>query len=155
MSNDISKLLLEQFKKIGVNQDLEGNLIEFLEETDRFTDVRNFLERAIEVFLAWEQNPQESMAVMSKWNPSMAQYQMLSMNMKPEQLAEMWKGKDWPKIWGNEWIEFQKNNPPPKIQIRMKPKNGWKKENLKMILKKLKKIWKNQEILLEKLNSRT
>ena len=141
MSNDISKLLLEQFKKIGVNQDLEGNLIEFLEETDRFTDVRNFLERSIEVFLAWEQNPQESMAVMSKWNPSMAQYQVLSMNMKPEQLAVMWKGKDWPKIWGNEWIEFQKNHPMviPGTDEAQKPMNKRKSE------KDFEEIKKNME----------
>ena len=111
MSNDISKLLLEQFKKIGVNQDLEADLVDFLEKTDRFTDVRNFLERAIEVFLAWEQDPQKSTIVMAKWNPTMEQYQILSMMMKPEQLANMWKGKDWPKKWGNEWIEFQKSHP--------------------------------------------
>jgi len=111
MSNDISKLLLEQFKKIGVNQDLEADLVDFLEKTDRFTDVRNFLERAIEVFLAWEQDPQKSTAVMAKWNPTMEQYQILSMMLKPEQLANMWKGKDWPKKWGNEWIEFQKSHP--------------------------------------------
>lgn len=111
MSNDISKLLLEQFKKIGVNQDLEAKLIDFLEGTDRFTDVRDFLERAIEVFLTWEQNPKESTDVMAKWNPTMEQYQILSLMMKPERLATMWKGKDWPKKWGNEWIEFQKSHP--------------------------------------------
>lgn len=111
MSNDISKLLLEQFKKIGVNQDLEAELVDFLEGTDRFSDVRDFLERAIEVFLAWEQDPQKSTVVMAKWNPTMEQYQILSMMMKPEQLAKMWKGKDWPKKWGNEWIEFQKSHP--------------------------------------------
>ena len=102
-----------QFEKIQLKPDQQKKLADFLQRTDRFLDVRDFLERAIDVFLAWEQNPATSIEVMAKMNPTMAQYQVLSLMMQPEALAGMYNGIDWPKEWGSEWIEFQKNNPPP------------------------------------------
>ena len=102
-----------QFEKIQLKPDQQKKLADFLQRTDRFLDVRDFLERAIDVFLAWEQNPGTSIEVMAKMNPTMAQYQVLSSMMQPEALAGMYGGIDWPKEWGSKWIEFQKNNPLP------------------------------------------
>ena len=102
-----------EFEKIQLKPDQKKKVVKFLTGTDRFLDVRDFMERAIEVFLAWEQNPSTSIQVMAKMNPTMAQYQVLSLMMQPEALAGMYGGIDWPKEWGNEWIEFQKNNPLP------------------------------------------
>ena len=70
-----------QFEKIQLKPDQQKKLADFLQRTDRFLDVRDFLERAIDVFLAWEQNPATSIEVMAKMNPTMAQYQVLSLMM--------------------------------------------------------------------------
>jgi hypothetical protein len=103
-----------EFEKIQLKPDQKKKIAKFLEGTDRFLDVRDFMERAIEVLLAWEQNPQTSISTMAEMNPTMTQYQVLSMMMKPEQLKGMYDGIDWPEEWGNKWTEFQKDNSPPK-----------------------------------------
>ena len=78
-----------QFEKIQLKPDQQKKLADFLQRTDRFLDVRDFLERAIEVFLAWEQNPSTSIQVMAKMNPTRVQYQVLSLMMQPEALTGM------------------------------------------------------------------
>lgn len=132
-----------QFEKIKLKPDQQKKLADFLQRTDRFLDVRDFLERAIEVFLAWEQNPGTSIEVMAKMNPTMAQYQILSSMMQPEALAGMYGGIDWSKKWGSKWIEFQKNNPlptDPNIDETLKQMNRRKsKEDFRIIQENMPK----------------
>lgn len=104
------KRYLSEVEKIQLNPDKKKKVAKFLAGTDRFMDVREFMERSIDVFLAWEQNPQTSIAAMAQMDPTMAQYQVLSKMMKPEQLKDMYKGIDWAEEWGSKWIEFQKDN---------------------------------------------
>jgi hypothetical protein len=79
------------------------------ENKNRFLDTRDFVSRAVEVFLTWEKDPFNSMAKMSEMEPTMKQFQFMKIALNPEKLKEM--HPEFPEKWGNKWDEFEKENP--------------------------------------------
>ena len=62
-----------------------------LVEKKRFKNQDHFIDRAIEVFLAWETNPPKAMEEMMKIEPTIAQYShMIMMGMEYAQLKIMY-----------------------------------------------------------------
>ena len=78
-------------------------------ESGRFNDSREFVFRAIEVFLAWETNPQMATQKMTEMSPTTAQYALMQGMMDANHLQQMYPG--YPEAFGEEWNEFLKNNP--------------------------------------------
>ena len=78
-------------------------------ESGRFNDSREFVFRAIEVFLAWETNPQMATQKMTEMSPTPAQYALMQGMMDANHLKQMYPG--YPEAFGEEWNEFLKNNP--------------------------------------------
>ena len=76
---------------------------------NRFLDTRDFVSRALDVFLTWEKDPFNSMAKMSEMEPTMKQFQFMKIALNPEKLKEM--HPDFPEKWGKEWEEFLIKNP--------------------------------------------
>ena len=78
-------------------------------ESGRFNDSREFVFRAIEVFLAWETNPSMAVQKMTEMSPTTAQYALMQGMMDANALQQMYPG--YPEAFGEEWNEFLKNNP--------------------------------------------
>jgi hypothetical protein len=78
-------------------------------ESGRFNDSREFVFRAIEVFLAWETNPSMATQKMTEMSPTTAQYALMQGMMDANALQQMYPG--YPEAFGEEWNEFLKNNP--------------------------------------------
>ena len=78
-------------------------------ESGRFNDSREFVFRAIEVFLAWETNPQMATQKMTEMSPTPAQYALMQGMMDANALKQMYPG--YPEAFGEEWDEFLQNNP--------------------------------------------
>ncbi|MBL77269.1 MAG: hypothetical protein CL763_10170 [Chloroflexi bacterium] len=78
-------------------------------ESGRFNDSREFVFRAIDVFLAWESNPQMAMGKMTEMSPTIAQYAFMQGMMDANALKQMYPG--YPEAFGEEWDEFLQNNP--------------------------------------------
>jgi len=75
-----------------------------LVEKKRFKNQDHFIDRAIEVFLAWETNPPKAMEEMMKIEPTIAQYShMIMMGMEYAQLKIMYPRH--PEKFGREWID--------------------------------------------------
>ncbi len=75
-----------------------------LVEKKRFKNQDHFIDRAIEVFLAWETNPPKAMEEMMKIEPTIAQYShMITMGMEYAQLKIMYPRH--PEKFGQEWID--------------------------------------------------
>lgn len=91
-----------------VSQKLQKKIIRTLEKK-RFTDSRDFIERAIEVLLAWEDDPKTAIKVMNEVDPTMEQYALMQKMMNNDELQKMYHGK-FPEQFGEKWNEFLKNN---------------------------------------------
>ena len=75
-----------------------------LVEKKKFKNQDHFIDRAIEVFLAWETNPPKAMEEMMKIEPTIAQYShMIMMGMEYAQLKIMYPRH--PEKFGREWID--------------------------------------------------
>ncbi|MBT4326789.1 MAG: hypothetical protein HOD60_07755 [Candidatus Nitrosopelagicus sp.] len=99
--------------EIKLTPDHRKKIAQLLEDSpDRFLDARDFVSRALDVFLTWEKDPFNSMTKMAEMEPTMKQFQCMSMMMNPQQLKEM--HPDFPEVWGSKWKEFLEKNP---IQI--------------------------------------
>ena len=59
-------------------------------ESGRFNDSREFVFRAIEVFLAWETNPQMATQKMTEMSPTPAQYALMQGMMDANHLKQMY-----------------------------------------------------------------
>jgi hypothetical protein len=99
--------------EIKLTPDHRKKIAQLLEDSpDRFLDARDFVSRALDVFLTWEKDPFNSMTKMAEMEPTMKQFQCMSRMMNPQQLKEM--HPDFPEVWGSKWKEFLEKNP---IQI--------------------------------------
>jgi len=76
---------------------------------DRFLDARDFVEKALDIFLTWEKEPFETMNKIAEMEPTMKQFQMMKITMNPEQLKKI--HPEFPEKWGSKWTEFEKANP--------------------------------------------
>ena len=71
----------------------------------RFKNKDDFINRAIEVFLAWERNPSNAVMEMSKVLPTMDQFaHMISMGLPAKELQKMYQG--YPEKWGDVWFTY-------------------------------------------------
>jgi len=91
-----------------VSPDYQKKISRILEE-NRFRDSREFIDRAIKVLLAWEDNPEKAMQVMTEMDPTIQQYAFMQNMMDANALKQMYP--DFPEQFGESWNEFQKNNP--------------------------------------------
>ena len=82
----------------------------FSEHPDRFLDARDFVGRAIDIFLTWERTPEKATAKMSEMDPTMEQFVLMSQMMQPKELEKIYPG--YPEKFGNKWKEFIKSSPP-------------------------------------------
>ncbi len=99
--------------EVKLTPDHRKKISQLLEDyPDRFLDARDFVSRALDVFLTWEKDPINSMTKMAEMEPTMKQFQFMKMALNPEKLKEM--HPEFPGKWGNKWNEFEKANP---IQI--------------------------------------
>lgn len=79
------------------------------ERPDRFLDARDFVGRAIDVFLTWERTPEKATAKMSEMDPTVEQFALMSQMMQPKELEKIYPG--YPEKFGSKWKEFIKSNP--------------------------------------------
>ena len=85
-------------------------IIETLNENpDRFSDARNFVERAIDILLVWENDPVNSTPKMTEMDPTMKQFQYMSKMMKSPELKKIFP--NFPEQWGSKYDDFVKANP--------------------------------------------
>jgi hypothetical protein len=99
--------------EVKLTPDHRKKIAQLLEEyPDRFLDTRDFVSRALDVFLTWEKDPFNSMAKMSEMEPTMKQFQFMKIALNPQELKKM--HPEFPGRWGSEWTKFEKENP---IQI--------------------------------------
>lgn len=100
------------------------------ERPDRFLDARDFVGRAIDVFLTWERTPAKATAKMAEMEPTLDQFALMSQMLQPEELGRMYPG--YPKNFGSRWKEFLKSNSlviPTKIKESEKQHDARKSEN--------------------------
>jgi hypothetical protein len=96
--------------EIKLTPDHRKKITQLLEESpDRFLDARDFVSRALDVFLTWEKDPFNSLTKMAEMEPTMRQFQCMSMMMNPQELKKM--HPEFPEKWGSEWREFLEKNP--------------------------------------------
>ena len=71
----------------------------------RFKNKDDFINRAIEVFLAWERNPANAAMEMSKVPPTLDQFAyMVSTRMPAVEVQKIYPG--YPEKWGDEWFTY-------------------------------------------------
>jgi hypothetical protein len=91
----------EYYQVIPTYQDKISDLV----DKKRFKNQDHFIDRAIEVFLAWENDPEKAMDEMTKIEPTVAQYvHLIMMGTDYDQLKKMYPKH--PDKFGSEWIEF-------------------------------------------------
>lgn len=59
------------------------------ERPNRFLDARDFVGRAIDIFLTWERTPEKASAKMAEMDPTMEQFALAASMMKPEELENV------------------------------------------------------------------
>ena len=74
----------------------------------RFGTIQEFVTRAINVNVAWEENPFTSMDTFAQKSPTIKQYDFLKRFMDSELLDKMFP--KYPAEFGEEWEEYEKNN---------------------------------------------
>ena len=77
------KISPDHFRKI--QEHLEAN-------PDRFNDTREFVFRAIDIFLAWETDPLTGKKKMNEMLPTIPQLAMMKVSAKPEIIEQMFPG---------------------------------------------------------------
>ena len=77
------KISPDHFRKI--QEHLEAN-------PDRFNDTREFVFRAIDIFLAWETDPLTGKKKMNEMLPTIPQLAMMKVSAKPEVIEQMFPG---------------------------------------------------------------
>ncbi|MBT4325592.1 MAG: hypothetical protein HOD60_01600, partial [Candidatus Nitrosopelagicus sp.] len=83
-------------------------IIKRVQKKKRFKSVDYFIDQAIKVYLAWEENPEKANTVMAETPPTLEQYGFMVMNMKDMQwLKDTWK--TYPEDFDEEHI-IEKNN---------------------------------------------
>lgn len=83
----------------------------FSDRPNRFLDERDFVERAIDIFLTWERSPNSISNKMAEMEPTPEQYNVMCNLMQPDQLEKVYPG--YPKKFaGSSWDEFLKSSPP-------------------------------------------
>ena len=75
---------------------------------DRFRDSREFVERAIDVFLIWEKDPKNAQAKMMVMETTMEQFALMQYMMKPVEIEKWYPG--YPEKFGKAWDEFESAN---------------------------------------------
>ena len=75
---------------------------------DRFRDSREFIERAIDVFLTWEIDPKNAQTKMMEMEPTMRQFAFMQSMMKTAEIKMMYPG--YPEKFGKAWDEFEAAN---------------------------------------------
>ncbi len=109
MSKEVESLKVID-AEIKLTPDHRKKISQLLQDyPDRFLDARDFVSRALDVFLTWEKDPINSMTKMAEMEPTMKQFQFMKMALNPGKLKEM--HPEFPEKWGNEWDEFEKANP--------------------------------------------
>ncbi len=100
-NSDISPNSTEFYEVIPTYQDKISDLV----EKKRFKNQDHFLDRAIEVFLAWENDPEKAMDEMTKIEPTIAQYaHLIMMGTDYDQLKKLYPKH--PDKFGNEWLDY-------------------------------------------------
>jgi len=105
------KQSLDQIEsEVKLTPDHRKKIAQLLQEyPDRFLDARDFVSRALDVFLTWERDPFNSLTKMAEMEPTMRQFQCMSMMMNPQELKKM--HPEFPEKWGSKWNEFLEANP--------------------------------------------
>ena len=97
-------------QEIKITPDHRKKIAQILAENpDRFLDARDFVEKALDIFVTWERDPFETMTKIAEREPTMKQFQMMRMTMNPEELKKM--HPEYPEKWGSGWEEFEEANP--------------------------------------------
>ncbi|MCH7560815.1 MAG: hypothetical protein IIC67_05515, partial [Thaumarchaeota archaeon] len=97
-------------QEIKITPDHRKKIAQILAENpDRFLDARDFVEKALDIFVTWERDPFETMTKIAEREPTMKQFQMMRMTMNPEELKKM--HPEYPEKWGSEWTKWEKENP--------------------------------------------
>ena len=76
---------------------------------ERYNNEREFIFRAIDMFLAWETDPKYAEKKMREFAPTIAQFAQIKQMMKPEQLKEMYP--EFEEKNSKELEKFIKDNP--------------------------------------------
>lgn len=133
------KITLDQIEEeIKITPDHRKKIAQILSESpDRFLDTRDFISRALDIFLTWERDPFNSLTKMAEMEPTMKQFQCMSMMMNPQELKKM--HPEFPDKWGSKWTEFIEVNP---IQMP-EPNASQKQHNARKSEKDFEKIQEN------------
>lgn len=98
----------ELLKKYEISDTHMDKIIGLL-ESKRYKSVDSFVDQALEVFLAWEYNPSQAMAEMSKVRPTIEQYAfMITTGMNYAHLKQTYP--NFPERFGDSWNEYLANH---------------------------------------------
>ena len=86
MSNSLENIKTDY----KLSPDNQKKIARELSERNRFQDSREFIDRAIQILLAWEENPQRAMQVMTEMDPTIDQYAFMQSMMDANALKQMY-----------------------------------------------------------------